>query len=83
MVDEKTAVPPQPSRPRPIRQAPPPPRPPVPEKKDRTPFWILVAVMVGFMLPVCSCGVLILSRIDWRRRYGNGGWAGVDQHRFW
>lgn len=58
MVDEKTAVPPQASRQRPIRQTPPPPRPPVPEKKDRTPFWILVAVIVGFMLPVCSCGVL-------------------------
>ncbi len=61
MTDEKTAVSPQaqnrPRRPRPAPQA----RPPQPEKKDRTPFWVLLAVIVGFMLPVCSCGVLLTT----------------------
>jgi protease IV len=59
MTDERTAVSPQP-QPRPQRPAR-PPQPPAPEKKDRTPFWILIAVVVGFMLPVCSCGVLFTT----------------------
>jgi protease-4 len=58
MTEERTAVPPQPQNnpPRPI-QAPQPPRP----EKNRTPFWVLIAVVVGFMLPVCSCGVLMTT----------------------
>lgn len=48
MTDETTAV----SSPQPN------PQPPTPEKKDRTPFWILLSVAVGFLLPVCSCGIL-------------------------
>lgn len=60
MTDERTAVSgqkPMPNPRRPMR----PPQPPPPEKKDRTPFWILLAVVVGFMLPVCSCGVLMTT----------------------
>ncbi|MBE2220516.1 MAG: signal peptide peptidase SppA, partial [Anaerolineae bacterium] len=52
MTDEETAVSPQPAH---LTS------PITPEKKDRTPFWILMAVVVGFMLPVCSCGVLMTS----------------------
>lgn len=61
MTDDRTAVSPQPKRnpQQPVRR--PAQRPPQPEKKDRTPFWILIAVIVGFMLPVCSCGVLLTS----------------------
>jgi len=59
MIDEKTTVSQQPE-PRPRRPAR-PPQPPASEKKDRTPFWILLAVIVGFMLPVCSCGVLFTT----------------------
>ena len=55
MTDEKTAVSPQPQAPAPLSQ------PATPEKKDRTPFWLLLAVIVGFMLPVCSCGVLLAT----------------------
>ena len=55
MTDEKTAVSPQPQAPAPLSQ------PATPEKKDRTPFWLLLAVIVGFMLAVCSCGVLLAT----------------------
>ena len=50
MTDERTAVSTQPHQ-----------QQPDPQKKDRTPFWILLAVIVGFMLPVCSCGVLLTT----------------------
>jgi protease-4 len=30
-------------------------------EKNRTPLWILLSVVVGFMLPVCSCAVLMLT----------------------
>lgn len=38
----------------------PPPRPP---RRDGlpTPLWILIAVAVGFMLPICACSVLALT----------------------
>jgi protease-4 len=55
MTDDTTAVSPQSQMPSPT------PQPPAPEKKDRTPFWVLIAVIVGFMLPVCSCGVLMTT----------------------
>jgi protease IV len=29
------------------------------ESANRTPFWVLLSVVVGFMLPVCSCATLI------------------------
>ncbi|MBK6327346.1 MAG: signal peptide peptidase SppA [Chloroflexi bacterium] len=28
------------------------------KKTDRTPLWVLIGVVVGFLLPVCSCAVL-------------------------
>lgn len=31
--------------------------------RDRTPFWALVGVMVGFLLPACSCAVLMATTI--------------------
>ena len=30
-------------------------------EKNRTPLWILLSVVVGFMLPVCSCAVFMLT----------------------
>ncbi len=30
---------------------------------NRTPLWILLSVVVGFMLPVCSCAVLTITSI--------------------
>lgn len=32
-------------------------------EKNRTPLWILLSVTVGFMLPVCSCAVLMLTSV--------------------
>lgn len=37
--------------------------PPATSGKNRTPLWILLSVIVGFMLPVCSCAVLSLTSI--------------------
>ncbi|MEJ2748006.1 MAG: signal peptide peptidase SppA [Anaerolineae bacterium] len=31
--------------------------------KNRTALWVLISVVVGFMLPVCSCGVLALTSL--------------------
>lgn len=31
--------------------------------KNRTPLWILLSVIVGFMLPVCSCALLTLTSL--------------------
>ena len=30
------------------------------EESNRTPFWVLLSVSVGFLLPVCSCALLFL-----------------------
>lgn len=30
---------------------------------NRTPLWILLSVIVGFMLPVCSCAVLMVASV--------------------
>lgn len=30
------------------------------EESNRTPFWVLLSVSVGFLLPVCSCAVLFV-----------------------
>jgi protease-4 len=49
MTDETTAVSPQ-SNP-----------PAMPEKKDRLPFWMLLSVAIGFLLPVCSCALLFTT----------------------
>ena len=32
-------------------------------EKSRTPLWILLSVIVGFMLPVCSCAVLMFTSV--------------------
>src|SRR5690606_11013813 len=31
------------------------------ERNGRTPFWILLSVVIGFMLPVCACAVFMAS----------------------
>lgn len=33
------------------------------ESNNRTPFWILLSVVIGFLLPVCSCGALLVVSI--------------------
>lgn len=34
-----------------------------PPRSNRTPLWVLLSVVVGFMLPVCSCAVLAFTSI--------------------
>lgn len=31
------------------------------EESNRTPFWVLLSVSIGFLLPVCSCALLVLT----------------------
>lgn len=31
--------------------------------KDRTPFWVLIGVVVGFLLPACSCAFLMITAV--------------------
>ena len=33
------------------------------DKNGRTPLWILLSVIVGFMLPVCSCALLMMTSV--------------------
>ncbi|MCB9422906.1 MAG: signal peptide peptidase SppA [Ardenticatenaceae bacterium] len=40
--------------------------------KNRTPLWILLSVIVGFMLPVCSCAVLSFTSIAGLAMLGSG-----------
>lgn len=42
-------------------------------EKNRTPLWILLSVVVGFMLPVCSCAVLMLTSVASIGLLGSGG----------
>jgi protease IV len=32
-------------------------------QKDRTPFWALMGVVVGFLLPACSCAFLLMTAV--------------------
>lgn len=41
--------------------------------KNRAPLWILLSVVVGFMLPVCSCAVLSFTSIASIGMMGMGG----------
>lgn len=45
-------------------------------EKNRTPLWILISVVVGFMLPVCSCAVLMLTSVAGIGMLGSGSVAG-------
>lgn len=49
-----------------------------PEPNNRTPFWILLSVTVGFLLPVCACGVLLLTSIAGIGALGAGGVSSSD-----
>jgi protease IV len=59
MLDEETTAVPPPS----------PERQPSQERKqqtgskDRTPFWVLIGVVVGFMLPACSCAMFMMTAV--------------------
>jgi protease-4 len=55
-----------------------PTNPPTPVRQakqsgnGRTPLWILISVIVGFMLPVCSCAVLTLTSLAGIGMMGSG-----------
>jgi protease IV len=53
MNEENTAVS-RPERPRIIEYH---------KKPDRTPMWVLFGVIVGFMLPLCSCGIFMFTAV--------------------
>lgn len=44
-------------------------------EKNRTPIWILVSVVIGFMLPVCSCTILIATSLGSLSLLGPGSTA--------
>jgi protease-4 len=41
-------------------------------EKNRTPLWILLSVVVGFMLPICSCAVLAFTSVASIGMLGSG-----------
>lgn len=49
------------------RFTPPPPR----QRGFSTPFWVLIAVIVGFMLPVCACAVLMVGSVTALMRFAS------------
>lgn len=43
--------------------------------QNRTPIWVLISVIVGFLLPVCSCAVLIATSLGSLSLLGTGSAA--------
>ena len=48
------------------------------QESNRTPFWVLLSVSVGFLLPVCSCAVLFLVSMLGLSVVGNGPAVGIS-----
>ena len=48
------------------------------EQTGRLPLWILISVIVGFILPVCSCAILIVASIASLNSLSNGPTASLD-----
>ncbi len=44
-------------------------------EKNRTPTWTLMGVVVGFMLPICSCAILIAASLGSLSLLGSGSAA--------
>ena len=42
------------------------------KSKDRTPFWVLIGVVVGFLLPACSCALLLTTAVFSTSLMGTG-----------
>lgn len=66
MEEELTAVSPPPAAATILYHTPPPPA------KERTALWLLLAVITGFMLPVCACGVLAVAGLTGIGVLGSG-----------
>ncbi len=46
-------------------------------RQDRTPFWVLISVVIGFLLPVCSCAVLAGTAVLSAGLFGMSGASGM------
>ncbi len=49
-----------------------------PKKTDRTPLWVLIGVVVGFLLPVCSCAVFAGTAVFGASMMGIAGAPGTS-----